>query len=418
MRHNRYLSFSIAVVLMLGLGFILLSNTAESIPAFARKYNMSCTTCHAPIPRLKAFGDDFAGNGFVLENQDAPRYTVKTGDDRLDLLRSLPVAIRLDGMLKAHSEKDQGVDFTAPYNLKLLSGGSISENIAYYFYFFLSERGEVAGIEDAFIMFNNLLGQDLDVYVGQYQVSDPLFKRELRLSYEDYMIYKASYGDTRIDLTYDRGLMFTWGIENGPDIILEVLNGNGIGESDEYRTFDDDKYKTFAGRISYDFTDNIRLGGFGYYGKESAEAYELTWNPILMEYDTTGVADRTNEVTMYGPDLTIGFDQIEFNFQYIERVDDNPSFDYTAPADDTKFRGGFAECIYWPDGDQSRWYLVGLYNYIELDRGEAIGKEKWYHTVTGHAGYVMRTNFRLYVENTYDIEREENRFVLGFVTGF
>ena len=26
---------------------------AEAIPAFARKYKVSCTTCHAPFPRLK-----------------------------------------------------------------------------------------------------------------------------------------------------------------------------------------------------------------------------------------------------------------------------------------------------------------------------------------------------------------------------
>jgi hypothetical protein len=391
---------------------------AQGIPAFARKYGMSCTTCHAPVPRLKAFGDDFAGNAFVLENQEAPRYMVKTGDDNLDLLRSFPVAARLDGMIKAHTEADQGVDFSAPYNLKLLSGGSITSRIAYYFYFFMSERGEVAGIEDAYIMFNNLLGRDLDLYVGQFQVSDPLFKRELRLTYEDYMIYKSSYGDTRIDLTYDRGFMVTYGIDRGPDLIFEVLNGNGIGEADEYRTFDDDKYKTFAGRISYDVTENVRAGVFGYYGKEDAMSYELVLNPVTDEYDTTDAAYRTNTVIYYAPDLTLAVDKLELNLQYMERIDDNPAFEFVEPGDDVKIRGGFAECIYWPDGDRSRWYLVGLYNHVELDRGDAYGAETMYQTLTGHAGYVLRTNLRLYVENTYDIENEENRLVIGFVSGF
>ncbi len=128
------------------IGMVVLAYQAAAIPAFARKYSMSCTTCHAPVPRLKAFGDDFAGNAFVMENQEAPRYTVSTGDDNLDLLRSFPVAARLDGMIKAHTEKNQGVDLSAPYNLKLLSGGSISERIAYYFYFFLSERGVLSHV--------------------------------------------------------------------------------------------------------------------------------------------------------------------------------------------------------------------------------------------------------------------------------
>ncbi len=267
-------------------------------------------------------------------------------------------------------------------------------------------------------MFNNLLGQDLDLYVGQFQVSDPLFKRELRLTYEDYMIYKTTYGDTRIDLTYDRGLMLTYGIENGPDLIFEVLNGNGIGEADAFRTFDDDKYKTVAGRISYDFTENIRLGAFGYYGKEDAVAYQWTFNEGTGQYDTTDVAFRTNRAAYYGPDLTLAIDKLELNVQYLERIDDNPLFAFTKPETDVKIRGGFAEAILWPAGDQSRWYAIGLYNYLELDRGAAFDSETMYHSITGQAGYILRTNLRLYIENTYDIENEENRVVLGFVSGF
>ena len=59
----------------------------RAIPAFARKYSMSCTTCHAPFPAFKPYGDEFAGNGFVLKDKDAPRYTVETGDDNLALIR-------------------------------------------------------------------------------------------------------------------------------------------------------------------------------------------------------------------------------------------------------------------------------------------------------------------------------------------
>jgi hypothetical protein len=86
------------------------------------------------------------------------------------------------------------VDFASPYIIKLLSGGELSERISYYFYFYFSERGEVAGVEDAFLMYNDLFGIDLDIYLGQFQVSDPLFKRELRLSLEDYVLYTSQIG--------------------------------------------------------------------------------------------------------------------------------------------------------------------------------------------------------------------------------
>jgi len=381
----------------------------NAVPAFARKYSMSCTTCHAPIPRLKAFGDEFAGNGFEMENQEAKRYVMETGDDRLKLMRALPLAARLDGYLKYQSETDKNVDFSAPYNLKVISGGTLGKNLAYYFYFFLSEHGEVAGIEDAYIMFNNLFNQDLDIYLGQFQVSDPLFKREVRLTYEDYMIYKYHPNQSRIDLAYDKGIMITYGIEGGPDIIFELLNGNGIGKADESRTFDDDKFKTLAGRISYDLIDNIRIGAFGYYGKEGG---------FFNDTVTQTTTECTNEVVYYGPDMTISIDKLELNLQYMFRRDGNPDFIIPIPAEKYQIGGGMAELIYWPNGDNSRWYAVGLYNHIGVDAGDSLGNQIVYQTITGQLGYMLQTNLRLITEYTYDIENKENRFILGFISGF
>ena len=396
------------IPIFLSVAIMILAYPAYTIPAFARKYSMSCTTCHAPIPRLKAYGDEFAGNGFEMEDKEAPRYTMKTGDDKLSLMRSFPLGARLDGFVKHETGTDKEAEFSAPYNLKLLSGGTVGKNFAYYFYFFLSERGEVAGVEDAYIMFNNLLDRDFDIYLGQFQVSDPLFKRELRLTYEDYMIYKYTLGDTRMDLTYDRGVMMTYGIENGPDLILEILNGNGIGEADENRTFDDDKYKSVAGRISYDISENLRFGGFAYYGKEA----------VLPEPGDSIMSSATNEVTYFGPDATVSLGKLELNLQYMYRADDNPYFAAPAPAEKVKTYGALAEAIYWPNGDKSRWYLAGLYNRIDTDFGATVSNETMYETITGHVGYLLQTNLRLIFENTYDIENEENRVVLGFVSGF
>ena len=105
-----------------------------AIPAFARKYNMTCKTCHSPFPKLKPYGDEFAANGFVLKDKDAPRYYVETGDNDLSLIRDLPLAIRLEGYLTYNNNKSENSDFSAPYIIKLLSGGSITSNISYYFY--------------------------------------------------------------------------------------------------------------------------------------------------------------------------------------------------------------------------------------------------------------------------------------------
>ncbi len=379
---------------------LFLSDTLLAIPAFARKYNMSCTTCHAPAPRLKAYGDEFAGNGFVLSDKTNPRYYVNTGDDDLFLIRDLPLAVRLDGLVTYNHNNSDKSDFNAPYNLKLLSGGEIAPDIAYYFYFFFSERGHVAGIEDAFLMFNNLFGTELDLYIGQFQVSDPLFKRELRLTFDDYDIYKTKVGASRINLAYDRGIMLTYGFDTGTDIIVEVLNGTGIGGADVLKNFDYDKHKNFAGRISQDIGDYFRIGGFGYYGKEDLEQ---------------GGDYFTNEVWYAGGDLTLSIDDLfELNAQFLLRKDSQPvSKILYSNAENIETKGMFAELIYTPDGDKSKWYAAALYNWQDSDYAHLnISK------ATGHIGWVLRRNIRLFTEITYDLENEFGQVGIGFVTAF
>ncbi len=370
-----------------------------AIPAFARKYSMTCKTCHSPFPKLKPYGDEFAANGFVLKDKDAPRYFVETGDNDLSLIRDLPLAIRLEGYLTYNNNKSDNSDFSAPYIIKLLSGGSITNNISYYFYFFFSERGEVAGLEDAFLMFNNLFSSDLDFYIGQFQISDPLFKRELRLTFEDYMIYDATVGYSNINLTYDRGVMFTYGFESGTDLTLEVLNGNDLALANSFKVFDNDKYKNLFGRISQDITQNIRIGGFGYWGKEEQESRQI---PVK----------ETNEIWMLGPDLTVDVDPLQLNVQYVERRDKNPFF-LNYNADQIKTRGAFGELIFKPDGDNSKWYAVGLYNWVESGQNDLDVK-----TGTINLGYLLRRNFRLTGEFTYDFTNKFGQASVGLITAF
>jgi len=378
---------------------ILIQLTAvnlQAIPAFARKYQMTCKTCHTPFPKLKDYGEEFAGNGFVIKDKDAPRYYIDTGDSFLSLLREIPLALRLEGFITYNNSDSRQLDFTSPYLLKLLSGGEITKNVSYYFYFFLSERGEVAGIEDAFLMFNDLFGSDLDFYIGQFQVSDPLFKRELRLTFEDYQIYRTRVGDSNINLTYDRGVMLTYGFPSGTDFTVEILNGTGIGEANPLRNFDSDKYKNFVFRLSQDLGDHVRLGGFAYLGKE----------------EENGIG---NSLWFLAADATVSAAPLELNLQYVERRDGDP---YFSSANDraVKTRGGFAELVYLPKGDDSRWYVTGLINWVDSEI-----QTLDYSSVTLHISRLLRRNIRATAEFTSVFNSafaDHGRLAFGLTTGF
>jgi hypothetical protein len=45
----------VKVVLLVCAALSLNASVAQAIPAFARKYRVSCNVCHDPAPRLNAF---------------------------------------------------------------------------------------------------------------------------------------------------------------------------------------------------------------------------------------------------------------------------------------------------------------------------------------------------------------------------
>ncbi len=388
-------------LLLLTFTFCFPKKEGKAIPAFGRKYRISCQTCHSPgMPKLKEFGDEYAGNGFRLSEYESPRYFMETGDSKLSLIREFPLAIRLDGHVTYNYADKGSSDFGTPFGLKLLSGGELSEKLSYYFYFYIDERGEVAGVEDAFLMYHDLFGAGINIYVGQFQVCDPLFKRELRLTLEDYHIYTVTPGNSTISLKYDRGIMAEYGLPTGTDFVAMVVNGNGIGEAGGDLLFDRDKYKNYLFKISQSVGEHLGVGFFGYFGKEELAA---TVGPVV------------NRSTFYGPDITFSLDEkFELNLQYLRRMDSKVRASGILMLDDVLTHGGIAELLYAPRGDMSNWYFTGLVNWMESDISEMN-----YKTATLHTGYMLRRNVRLVGEYTRHFGNDNfGKASVGFVSAF
>jgi hypothetical protein len=413
-------AFAVTILLLTFLA--IATDRADAIPAFARKYRTTCATCHAPIPRLNAFGEQFAANGFEFPGEQQPRDTINTGDPLLRLQETLPLAVRIDAYMAAYAGArgaQVASDLQTPWAVKLLSGGQVADKISYYIYFLLSERGEVAGLEDAYVQFTDIGGSGVSVIAGQFQVSDPMFKRELRLEYEDYQPYRVRVGDTRADLTYDRGLMALWSPRDGTDLTLEVVNGQGLTAAGNNRQYDRDDFKNVALRVSQD-VGTARVGAFGYYGREQAEGVKSSF-------------------TVFGPDATVPLGSVgEVNIQLLRRWDDDPFLGSCSTASpcpggetqpfSTTTDAAMAEVLYWPAGPGGRWYLTGLWNWVDADApvlSLRLGEQdvppgflSRYHTATVGLNYVLRRNVRLLGETMRDFEQKQTRFVAGFTLAF
>jgi len=403
MRRGFIRSFSLIAASVL---FVSVQNT-EAIPAFARKYQISCQVCHSPaIPRLKGFGEEFAGNGFRMTEYESPRHFIETGDDRLSLFRELPVAIRMDGFASYNFGNEGSVDFGSPYVLKILSGGEISDKLSYYFYFLFNERGSIAGVEDAFLQYHDLFGTGINFFIGQFQASDPLFKGELRYTLESYHIYGSAPGTSTTSLKYDRGIVLEKDLPTGTTLIGQVVNGSGLSEAGEGYLFDKDKYKNLMGKVSQSVGEKVTVGVFGYTGKERIDTF---------------TDDFTSNISMWGTDLTLDFNEkLIVNLQYLRRSDSEVFYPNggipVVTIKDVLTYGGFAEVIFSPKGDMSKWYLTGLYNYVNCDVNE-LGLD--YESATLHAGYIIRRNLRLVAEYTHILSVPQHGKVnAGFISAF
>jgi len=385
------------IMLLLFMGLYV--QESYGIPAFARRYKISCTTCHTPFPRLKPYGNDFAGNGMVIKEEERDRDYISAGDDLLWLNRDFPVAVRFDAYTVSDENHKVKKDLQMPWGLKLMSGGTLYKNIGYYFYFYMSERGGVEGIEDGYIHFDNLFSSGLDIMVGQFQTSDPLMKRELRLTFEDYEIYKQSIGKSETNLTYDRGIMLVYGIEKtGTDLVGMIVNGNGKEEAGDDKKFDMDNHKNIGLRLMQDVMGWFNIGGFYYVGKEES-------NGII------------NKVTYVGPDFNTSIGPLDLTFQYLLRKDTDPMF-ISRPDIKVETEGIVCEVTFSPKLDKSRFYLTGLYNHIEYDYNCGGLDVMDYETATLSGTYLLARNLRVSVEYTRDLHIDRNRFVLGLVSGF
>ncbi|MEI6901172.1 MAG: hypothetical protein WCL00_14945, partial [Bacteroidota bacterium] len=70
-RHGNACHLKTALTIINTLILILLTTGAsQAIPAFARKYNTSCVTCHDAYPKLNPFGEAFRMNGYRYPKDD------------------------------------------------------------------------------------------------------------------------------------------------------------------------------------------------------------------------------------------------------------------------------------------------------------------------------------------------------------
>src|SRR5580698_1724968 len=176
----------VLVFLVLGV-----SQQANALPAFARKYGLRCSACHESWPMLNYFGQKFKDNGYQLMNdRDAPiwqnpgywpvtfRMTpiwhrVSTGEVTVDTYAG---GVQTGTNSAIQRVTSSGFDLSG---LDLHTGGTLEKN----FSFFLLPSSDPTGsfhFETVFARLDNLFGSPwLNVKLGKFELDNLLSEKRI-----------------------------------------------------------------------------------------------------------------------------------------------------------------------------------------------------------------------------------------------
>src|SRR6266568_1781951 len=165
--------------------FLVLMPTRRvvAIPAFARKYQTACATCHSNPPELNDFGEAFKKNGFKFPKDDetlVKELPVMLGAKALkevfpkavypgEIPGTVPIGFRYSGFAAYNSKQPLAVGFLprtdlfVPNTFTFIAAGSFGERLSFWVDNDISAGGAnaAAGLGDSYLKVN-----DLGHYIG------------------------------------------------------------------------------------------------------------------------------------------------------------------------------------------------------------------------------------------------------------
>lgn len=396
---NPTVSLSAGGVLAITAIVVLMSMAAprvSAIPAFSRKYQTSCSTCHSDYPELNDFGEAFKKNGFKFPKDDetfvkeppvllgarAQKEAFPKAIYPGEIPGSVPVAFRYSGNFAYSSPQPVTLGFLprtdlfVPNTFTIIGAGSFGPTLSFWVDNDISAGGAnaAAGLGDGYLKVNDLghyigLPKDtLNVRVGQFELDLP-FTQARSINLTPYDVYSQA-SIAGLPGTTNNAFMFgipqrgieIGGYPNDGNFSWSVALVNGSNNSTAMRTTKD-VYVRVSQRFNLerdassrkevqasgptgprDHT-SLRLGALYYYGRN-----ELNLDGSLFpSFPTIGTLNEP--FYRVGADFRFKYRNFELYGLGMYGRDQNlmpnqtgTSFQSTTPI---TFTGGFGQAQYW-----------------------------------------------------------------------
>ncbi len=384
-------------------GLLVQMPRTSAIPAFARKYQTSCSTCHNNYPELNDFGEAFKKNGFKFPKDDdsfvkeAPvMLGAKAQKEAFpkavypgEIPGFLPLGFRYSGVAQYNSKQPLAIgylprtDLFAPNTFTIISAGSFGERLSFWIDNDISAGGAnaAAGLGDGYLKVNDLghflhLPKDaLNVRMGQFELDLP-FTQARGIDLTGYDIYgQASIAGPQgtannpfmfgipqrgIEIGgYPNDGNFNWSvavvdgnnnnpaIRNSKDIYVRVSQRFNLERDAAQRS----EVQASGPTGPRDHT-SLRLGAFYYYGRN---ALNPSGTITADATPTVPFPDIHESFYRYGADFRFKYRQFELyglgmyghdENHMLQTAPDGTITGFTSAAPVT-FSGGFVQANYW-----------------------------------------------------------------------
>jgi hypothetical protein len=366
---------------------------SSAIPAFARKYQTSCTTCHSNFPELNDFGEAFKKNGFKFPKDDetfvkeppvmlgakAQKEAFPSAIYPGEIPGNVPIGFRYSGFFNMNSKQPASLGFVprtdlfTPDTFAIIAAGSFGPNISFWIDDDVSAGGSGAdgGLGDGYLKFNDLghyfkLPRNaLNVRFGQFELDLP-FSQARSIYASEYDIYNqpsiaGSLGTTNNPFTLgasQRGIEFggyphdgnfAWSISvvngnndapaarNSKDVYARVSQRFNLERDPAVR-----KEVQAAGPTGPRDHTSIRFGAFYYYGRNAQNigGTQFSFLGTIREpfYRAGGdIRFKYRHLELFGLGM-YGHDRNHFVDEEAETITGAPAVTFT---------GGFLGANYW-----------------------------------------------------------------------
>jgi len=393
---------------------ILVSMNVDAIPAFARKTNMACSTCHTAWPALNAFGRQYKEHGYRLGHLEAPTKTISK-DLKWD--ESLPISVVL--VARPYDKKGSATDpkNRALHEVELMVAGPMGEKMSGFF--------EIEAEDEV----TNGIGFDTGIPVAQLtynhsEAANLQFSWGSNTGFDSYNSYTGSRRMTRgANAVSDQKF---GGADNGGNLRSSRQNISiygrpspkffyGVAISGDSGDTEGVGGDSVTARIAFDVMPSLTIGAMHFSGTSNATSTNAYYVPTSPTANTlvpaTSTPERDYSRTAF--DLQSEVAGFTFNAAYVSATDDNSAA--TAEEDNNAY---YVQALYTvKDGVRVTWAPL-----IRFDSYETGGGAVDVDEITVGLNYYFTENvrgmFEFWDRDSSAADKDDDRVTLQLYAAF